>query len=83
MRVAEQREDELCQQITAIKTIAERTKRPAQETMIIQAFWGQPFSEEIDRTPISANFRELVVEPFEGTQDPHAHFEQNETIRSS
>ncbi|RDX93805.1 hypothetical protein CR513_23894, partial [Mucuna pruriens] len=30
-------------------------------------------SEEIDGTPIPPNFREIVVEPFDGTQDSHAH----------
>ncbi|RDX85433.1 hypothetical protein CR513_33378, partial [Mucuna pruriens] len=35
------------------------------------SFWGQLFSEKIDGTLILANFHEVVVEPFDGTQDPH------------
>ncbi|RDX63594.1 hypothetical protein CR513_57959, partial [Mucuna pruriens] len=40
---------------------------------------GQPFSEEIDETPIPPNFREVVVEPFDGTQDPHTHLQDFQT----
>ncbi|RDX78624.1 hypothetical protein CR513_41076, partial [Mucuna pruriens] len=45
----------------------------------LQPFWGQPFSEEIDETPIPPNFREVVVEPFDGAQDPHAHLQAFQT----
>ncbi|RDX59107.1 hypothetical protein CR513_61913, partial [Mucuna pruriens] len=41
----------------------------------IQPFWGQPFTSEIDETHIPPNFREIVVEPFDGTQDPYAHLQ--------
>ncbi|RDX65343.1 hypothetical protein CR513_56011, partial [Mucuna pruriens] len=37
------------------------------------AFWAQPFNKEIDGTPIPPNFHEVVVEPLDGTQDPHTH----------
>ncbi|RDY14740.1 hypothetical protein CR513_00142, partial [Mucuna pruriens] len=69
------REDELRQQIAVMKAVVERTERPAWETVSIQAFLGQAFSEEIDKTLIPANFRELVMEPFNNTQDPHAHLQ--------
>ncbi|RDX76999.1 hypothetical protein CR513_42940, partial [Mucuna pruriens] len=36
---------------------------------------GQPFSEEIDETPIPSNFLKVVVESFDGTQDPHVHLQ--------
>ncbi|RDX77831.1 hypothetical protein CR513_41976, partial [Mucuna pruriens] len=79
MRVAKQREDKFCRQIAAMKATVERIERPARETMSIQAFWGPPFSEEIDRTPIPAIFWELVVEPFDSTQDPHPHLQAFQT----
>ncbi|RDY02137.1 hypothetical protein CR513_14437, partial [Mucuna pruriens] len=53
----------------------QREEELVREAVDIQAFWGQPFSEEIDRTPILANFRELVVDPFDSTQDPLAHLQ--------
>ncbi|RDX58324.1 hypothetical protein CR513_62370, partial [Mucuna pruriens] len=72
--MAEQREDELCQQIAMMKATSEKRRGGAMlEVTHIQPFWGQPFSEEIDGTPIPPNFREIVVEPFDGTQDPHAY----------
>ncbi|RDX58530.1 hypothetical protein CR513_62147, partial [Mucuna pruriens] len=37
--------------------------------------WRQPFSTEIDETPIPPNFREIVIESYNGTQDPHAHLQ--------
>ncbi|RDX72511.1 hypothetical protein CR513_48009, partial [Mucuna pruriens] len=40
---------------------------------------GQPFSEAIDGMPIPPNFREVVVEPFDGMQDPHAHLQAFQT----
>ncbi|RDX96452.1 hypothetical protein CR513_20888, partial [Mucuna pruriens] len=44
-----------------------------------QIFWEQPFSQEIDETQVPPNFREVVVEPFDGTQDPHAHLQAFQT----
>ncbi|RDX61936.1 hypothetical protein CR513_59789, partial [Mucuna pruriens] len=41
--------------------------------------WGQPFSEQIDRTPIPPQFRELVVDPFDGSQDPHVRLQAFQT----
>ncbi|RDX98176.1 hypothetical protein CR513_18946, partial [Mucuna pruriens] len=35
--------------------------------------------EEIGRTLILANFRELVMKPFDGTQDPHTHLQAFQT----
>ncbi|RDX99898.1 hypothetical protein CR513_16977, partial [Mucuna pruriens] len=68
--MAEQREDELHQQIAIMKAVVERIERLAREV---------PFSEEIDGTPIPANFRELAVDPFDGTQDPQAHLQAFQT----
>ncbi|RDY04223.1 hypothetical protein CR513_12096, partial [Mucuna pruriens] len=33
----------------------------------------QPFCEEIDEARITPHFREILMDPFDGTQDPHAH----------
>ncbi|RDX80787.1 hypothetical protein CR513_38617, partial [Mucuna pruriens] len=52
-----------------MEATAERVGRPAKETMSTQAFWGYPFKHP------PANFQELVVEPFNNTQDPHAHLQ--------
>ncbi|RDY04494.1 hypothetical protein CR513_11786, partial [Mucuna pruriens] len=62
-----------------MKVVAKRVGGLAQEVMYIYAFWGQPFNEEIDRIPISANIRELVVDSFDDTQDPHAHLQAFQT----
>ncbi|RDX99272.1 hypothetical protein CR513_17689, partial [Mucuna pruriens] len=67
MKAAKQREDELCRQIATMKATAEKLGGTAIETIIVQALWGQPFSKEIDETPIPANFREVVIEPFDRT----------------
>ncbi|RDY04065.1 hypothetical protein CR513_12273, partial [Mucuna pruriens] len=72
MRRAQQREEELRRQLEAAKTT--RGGEPS-----TPPFWGQPFSKEIDETPVPPNFRELVVEPFDGTQDPHAHLQAFQT----
>ncbi|RDX57864.1 hypothetical protein CR513_62866, partial [Mucuna pruriens] len=44
-----------------------------------QTFWTQPFSEEIDKTIIPPNFREVVIELFDGTHDPHIHLQAFQT----
>ncbi|RDX95612.1 hypothetical protein CR513_21859, partial [Mucuna pruriens] len=36
---------------------------------------GQSFGEEIDHTPIPTNFREPVVNPSDGIEDPYAHLQ--------
>ncbi|RDX88461.1 hypothetical protein CR513_29947, partial [Mucuna pruriens] len=56
-------------------TEAERRGAAICEVTPIQPFWGQPFSKKIDETIIPPNFREIVVEPFDETQDPHAHLQ--------
>ncbi|RDY01555.1 hypothetical protein CR513_15104, partial [Mucuna pruriens] len=55
MKVAEQREEELRQQIAALRAASEH------------------------ETPIPPNFREVVVEPFDGSQDPYAHLQAFQT----
>ncbi|RDX91693.1 hypothetical protein CR513_26283, partial [Mucuna pruriens] len=40
---------------------------------------GQPFCKEIDETPIPLNFREVVVEPFDRTQDPYVYLQAFQT----
>ncbi|RDY11319.1 hypothetical protein CR513_04042, partial [Mucuna pruriens] len=72
MRAAEQREGELRQQIAALQAAKREEKRA-------QPFWGQPFCRGINETPILLNFREVVVEPFDGSQDPYAHLQTFQT----
>ncbi|RDX63853.1 hypothetical protein CR513_57664, partial [Mucuna pruriens] len=78
MRVAEKREEELRQQIAALRAARERDQEECEENAT-QSFWGQPFCREIDETPIPPNFREVVVEPFDRSQDPHAHLQAFQT----
>ncbi|RDX86854.1 hypothetical protein CR513_31759, partial [Mucuna pruriens] len=78
MRMAELREEELRQQIAALKA-AGRPESVQKEDGRNQSFWGQPFSEEIDEAMIPPNFRELLIESFDGTQDPHAHLQAFQT----
>ncbi|RDX82671.1 hypothetical protein CR513_36511, partial [Mucuna pruriens] len=78
MRMVESREEELRQQIAAFKA-ASRQEPMTQDASSGQPFWGQPFSEEIDETPVPTNFREIVIEPFDGMQDPHAHLQAFQT----
>ncbi|RDX69579.1 hypothetical protein CR513_51294, partial [Mucuna pruriens] len=66
MRAAEKREEELRQQIAALRAAKERDQEEYEENAT------QP---EIDETAIPPNFREVVVEPFDGNQDPHAHLQ--------
>ncbi|RDY06793.1 hypothetical protein CR513_09167, partial [Mucuna pruriens] len=62
-----------------MKATVERSEGPIQELVNIHALWRQSFSEEINRTPILANFQELVVDPFDGTQDPRVHLQAFQT----
>ncbi|RDY03211.1 hypothetical protein CR513_13235, partial [Mucuna pruriens] len=66
MRMAEQREEELRQQIVALKA-ADRRELATREGTAVQAFWKQSFCEEIDKTLIPPNFKEIV--------DLHAHLQ--------
>ncbi|RDX80873.1 hypothetical protein CR513_38519, partial [Mucuna pruriens] len=68
LRAVGQREEELRRQIAMMKATVEKLGGAVMLTARTQAFWGQPFSEEIDETPIPLNFREVVVEPFDGTK---------------
>ncbi|RDX69226.1 hypothetical protein CR513_51688, partial [Mucuna pruriens] len=68
MKVVEQREDELHLQIAMMKAASERLKGTTREAV-----------NEIDGTPIPPNFREVVVEPFDETQDPHVHLQAFQT----
>ncbi|RDY09256.1 hypothetical protein CR513_06396, partial [Mucuna pruriens] len=66
-RRAEERHLEAIKMGIKIAMMKSEGKRAVvQEVTPIQPFWGQPFSEEIDGTPIPPNFREIVVEPFNG-----------------
>ncbi|RDY02806.1 hypothetical protein CR513_13699, partial [Mucuna pruriens] len=78
MRAAEQREEELRQQIAALRAANEHDQAEC-EGDAVQPFWGQPFCKEIDETPIPPNFREVVVEPFDGSQDPYVHLQTFQT----
>ncbi|RDX81938.1 hypothetical protein CR513_37335, partial [Mucuna pruriens] len=77
MKAAENREEELRQQIAALRAAGEREEEP--EEMVTPPFWGQLFCKEIDETAIPPNFREIIVEPFDGSQDPHAHLQAFQT----
>ncbi|RDX90526.1 hypothetical protein CR513_27597, partial [Mucuna pruriens] len=66
MRIVEQREEELQRQIANLKARNEQDKR-------------QPFCEEIDEARIPPNFREILVDLFDRTQDPHAHLQAFQT----
>ncbi|RDY08265.1 hypothetical protein CR513_07524, partial [Mucuna pruriens] len=72
MRVVEQREEELRQAASGREQIEH-------EEGLAQPFWGQPFCKEIDETLISPNFREVIVEPFDGSQDPYAYLQAFQT----
>ncbi|RDX95225.1 hypothetical protein CR513_22292, partial [Mucuna pruriens] len=61
--MAEQREEELCQQIAMMKA---------------KGKW-EAVAIEIDETPIPPNFREIVVEPYDETQDHYAHLQAFQT----
>ncbi|RDX96594.1 hypothetical protein CR513_20733, partial [Mucuna pruriens] len=78
MRAAERREEELRQQIAALKTAEEQNQEEHGEE-VTPPFWGQPFCKEIDETVIPPNFREVVVESFDGSQDPHTHLQAFQT----
>ncbi|RDX97695.1 hypothetical protein CR513_19509, partial [Mucuna pruriens] len=78
MRAAERREEELHQQIATLKAVNGQD-RVEYEGDAAQPFWGQPFCKEIDETPIPPNFKEVVVEPFDGSQDPYAHLQTFQT----
>ncbi|RDX71574.1 hypothetical protein CR513_49063, partial [Mucuna pruriens] len=77
MKAAENREEELRQQIAALRAAGEKGEEP--EEMVTPPFWGQPFCKEIDETSIPPNFREIIVEPFDGSQDPRAHLQAFQT----
>ncbi|RDY07417.1 hypothetical protein CR513_08479, partial [Mucuna pruriens] len=74
MKMAERREEELHQQIAVLKTTERQNPTPREENSV-QPFWGKPFYREIDETCIPLNFREIVVEPFDGTQNPYTHLQ--------
>ncbi|RDX88249.1 hypothetical protein CR513_30187, partial [Mucuna pruriens] len=78
MRAAKKRKEELRQQIAALRAARERDQEEYEENAT-QPFWGQPFCREIDETTIPPNFREVVVEPFDGSQDPHAYLQAFQT----
>ncbi|RDX74378.1 hypothetical protein CR513_45879, partial [Mucuna pruriens] len=78
MRVVEKREEELRQQIAALRATRDQDQEERGEGAT-PPFWGQPFCREIDETTIPSNFREVVVEPFDGSQDPYAHLQAFQT----
>ncbi|RDX65555.1 hypothetical protein CR513_55780, partial [Mucuna pruriens] len=78
MKAAKRREEELHQQIASLRAANERDQADCEEDAT-QPFLGQPFCKEIDETPIPPNFREVIVEPFDGSQDPYAHLQTFQT----
>ncbi|RDX65831.1 hypothetical protein CR513_55474, partial [Mucuna pruriens] len=77
MKMVEMRE-ELRWQLARFKS-AEEWEATHPDAAFMHPFWGQPFSADIDETPVPPGFREVVVEPFDGTQDPHAHLQAYQT----
>ncbi|RDX88232.1 hypothetical protein CR513_30210, partial [Mucuna pruriens] len=63
LKRAQERAEELQQQLEAMKG-ARRENLVQQET-----------PSKIDDTRVPSNFREIVVEPFDGSQDPQAHLQ--------
>ncbi|RDY11618.1 hypothetical protein CR513_03685, partial [Mucuna pruriens] len=41
--------------------------------------WTLPLSEQIHNDPIPSQFRELMIDPFDGSQDPRAHLQAFQT----
>ncbi|RDX71123.1 hypothetical protein CR513_49569, partial [Mucuna pruriens] len=76
--MAEQREEELRRQIENLRTRNEQELEGRGEH-VAQPLWKQPFCEEIDKARIPPHFREILVDPFDGTQDPHAHLQAFQT----
>ncbi|RDX68193.1 hypothetical protein CR513_52844, partial [Mucuna pruriens] len=74
LKIAEEREEKLRHQLAAMKATREKpaisTPSSAKGSM---TFWVQPFSEEIEQTPIPQNFKEVITESFDESQDPHTH----------
>ncbi|RDY04872.1 hypothetical protein CR513_11351, partial [Mucuna pruriens] len=78
LKMAEQREEELKRQIANLRTRNEQEPEGRGEH-VAQPLWKQPFYEEIDEARIPPHFREILVDPFDGTQDPHAHLQAFQT----
>ncbi|RDX94955.1 hypothetical protein CR513_22600, partial [Mucuna pruriens] len=73
LRTTEEREEEICRQLTTMKAIMEKPGAAATSpTEGTQVFWAQLFSEEIDGTTIPPNFHE--VDP-----RPHTHLQAFQT----
>ncbi|RDX74989.1 hypothetical protein CR513_45188, partial [Mucuna pruriens] len=80
LEAVEEQEEELHRQLVAVKAIVEKPGGEATlPTASSQAFCAQPFNEEIDEIVIPPNFREVVIEPFDQTQDPHTHLQAFQT----
>ncbi|RDY09853.1 hypothetical protein CR513_05713, partial [Mucuna pruriens] len=67
MKAVEQREKELHCQIVTMKATMEKPRGVAMPTT------------EINKIPMPTNFHEVVVEPFDGTHDPHTHLQAFQT----
>ncbi|RDX92430.1 hypothetical protein CR513_25449, partial [Mucuna pruriens] len=78
MKMAEQREEELRQQIASLKARNEQEQEVRGEHLA-QPLWRQPFCEEIDEARVPPHFREISVDSFDRTQDPHAHLQAFQT----
>ncbi|RDX67529.1 hypothetical protein CR513_53584, partial [Mucuna pruriens] len=62
---AEKRHEEELKQLDSLRCSEGHSDLP-----LPRVTWGLSFSEQIDSTPIPPQFRELVVDPFDGSQDP-------------
>ncbi|RDX90529.1 hypothetical protein CR513_27600, partial [Mucuna pruriens] len=72
-RLAEERHAE------AMRIAEQREEELRRQIANLKARNEQPFCEEIDEARIPPNFREILVDPFDGTQDPHAHLQAFQT----
>ncbi|RDX84075.1 hypothetical protein CR513_34932, partial [Mucuna pruriens] len=80
MKMAEQREEELRRQIASMQARNEQEPEGRGEH-VAQPLRKQPFCEEIDEARIPPLFREILVDPFDETQDPHTHVQAFHTQR--
>ncbi|RDY06098.1 hypothetical protein CR513_09969, partial [Mucuna pruriens] len=65
--------------LDAMRAAKRREEELRQQIAAIRAEKERDQEEEIDETPIPPNFREVVVEPFDESQDPHAHLQAFQT----
>ncbi|RDX67102.1 hypothetical protein CR513_54059, partial [Mucuna pruriens] len=63
----------------AMRIAEQREEKLQRQIANLKARNEQPFGEEIDEARIPTNFREVLVDSSDGTQDPHAHLQVFQT----